>query len=131
MKKRDHKPKKRKTILIHKIKQFMLTKTISKRSTYSRRWCKWVCKWWYWASNCQVFVKNMIKYIELMIFYQKQFWWWPQLYNEINNCGEKIKFKIAKVMKFTSKTRSSHFLLSVTFRDKFWRSHHGVLDWSN
>jgi hypothetical protein len=41
------------------------------------------------------------------------------------NVEEKIKFKIVKVMKFTSKTRSSHVLLSIN--DKFLRSHLDVL----
>lgn len=36
---------------------------------------------------------------------------------------KKVKFKIVKVMKLMSKISSSHMLLSITFKDKFWRSH--------
>ena len=43
------------------------------------------------------------------------------------NMEKKIKLKIVKVVKLTSKTRFSHVLLSITFNDKFWRSHLGVL----
>ena len=38
-------------------------------------------------------------------------------------------------MKFMSKSRSSHFLLSITFNDRFWRSHLGIMhlrsSWKN
>ena len=39
----------------------------------------------------------------------------------------KIHFYILKVMKFTSKTRASDYLLSSTFFDKFWKSHLDIL----
>lgn len=32
---------------------------------------------------------------------------------------KKIKFEIVKVMKFTSKARSCHMILNITFNDKF------------
>ena len=38
------------------------------------------------------------------------------------NKKENSNFKIAKVMKSTSKTKLNHLLLSITFNDKYWRS---------
>ena len=39
------------------------------------------------------------------------------MYNESKEC-EKLKLKIVKVVIFTSKTKSCHLLLSITFNDK-------------
>ena len=51
----------------------------------------------------------------------------PQFYIEFKEYEENSKFKIFKVMKLTFKTRASHFLLSITFNDKFRKSHVGIL----
>ena len=47
----------------------------------------------------------MMNYIELMLLY-KNIKWWPQVYNNLKEYEKKNKFKIVKVMKFTSKTIS-------------------------
>ena len=39
----------------------------------------------------------------------------------------KSNFKIFKVMKSTSKTKFSHYLLRNTLNDKFWRSYVDIL----
>ena len=36
----------------------------------------------------------------------------------LRNMKQKIKLKIVKVMRFTSKTKSSHLILSIVFHDK-------------
>ena len=50
-------------------------------------------------------------------------WWWPQVYNEFKEYEKQIKFKVVKVMKFSSNTASSHLLLNIYFNNEFWRSH--------
>ena len=60
-----------------------------------------------------------------MIFYKTYIWWWSQVYNIFKEYEDKINFKIVKVMKFMSKTKYSHLLLSITSNDKFWRPHLG------
>ena len=77
------------------------------------------CKWWYWTSSCQNFGLKDDK-ITL------NWWFSTKMFDDDLKCimssrimKNKIKLKIVKVMKFTFKTRSGHFLLSITFNDKF------------
>ena len=52
-----------------------------------------------------------------MIICNKNIWWWHQVYNELQEYGEKIKFR----------KRSSHLLMNITLIDNFWGSHLGIL----
>ena len=47
----------------------------------------------------------------------KNIWWWHQVYNELQEYGEKFKFR----------KRSSHLLMNITLIDNFWGSHLGIL----
>ena len=100
----------------------------SQKSSYCFRiQCKWVCKWWYWTSNYQSVVLNMIKFHWIDEFPQKYSIMTSRVQWIQRTWSKKIKFKIVRVMKFTFKTRYSHLLLSITFNDEFWRSHLGIL----
>ena len=52
-------------------------------------------------------------------------WWCPQVHNGFKEYEQKFQVQdtVLKVMKFTSKTRCSHFLLSMSFDVNFCRSH--------
>ena len=88
-----------------------------KKSTHFRRWCKWVCKWWYWTCNFHIYILN----------------WWFSLWIFGNDLKcitslrnmDKIKIIIVEVIHFTFKTKSNHFF-SIIFNIKLWRPHLGV-----
>ena len=81
------------------------------------------------ASNVQVVILN--KYLSKICLKYDRItldWWFStkkiknyDLKCKMNsrNMKNKIKFKIIKITIFTSKTKSSYFLLSITFNDKF------------
>ena len=58
------------------------------------------------------------------MFSTKQLQRCPQVFK---NYDINSNFKIFKVMKSTSKTKFSPYHLSITFNDKFWKSHLVIL----
>jgi hypothetical protein len=93
-------------------------KTIWKKSTCFSSWCKWRASGDIEQALVKILFKIWLNYVELMIFYKNR-WWWPQVYNEIKEYEKEIKFKVVKVIKIISKTKSSHLLLSIDFHDNF------------
>ena len=101
-------------------------KKFQEKSTYFRRRCKWCARRWYWASDCQKFVLKMIK-LHLIDGFLQSFVMMPSSRQWFQGIRKKnSKSKIIKAMKFTSKTKLNHLLLS-TFDAKYWRSQLDIL----
>ena len=66
------------------------------------------------------------KNIKLMVLH-KVMWWCPQVDNEFKDYEKNSDFNIVKVMKYTSKKKLDHLLLSIILYDKYWRSQLDIL----
>ena len=86
----------------------MLTNTNPKKSTHFKRCCKWWCA----SGDIEQVIFKINLFIKLMISFFMMTWsvqW--------NQCISKTK--VQKAIKFTSKTWSSHWLLSIiTYNNK-------------
>ena len=76
----------------------------------------------------QVNVLNLFKIKKYIMILYKVLWWCPRVDNEFKEYENKIHVQIVKVMKSMSKTKLNHFLLSITFNDKFWGSQLDILN---